>query len=139
MKDRWYPYNFLQFLLKNRNILSYFSDTRTVMKTYLGEFEELVLLTIATLGDDAYGVAIKDSIENRCDRSISIGALHSTITRLEEKRFLESWVGGATAERGGRSKRFYQLTREGKAALVQAKHLRDQLWAESKVKLSLQK
>ncbi len=59
------------------------------MKVYLGEFEELVLLTIATLGDDAYGVAIKDSIEDRCHRSISIGA-SLTITRLEEKNFLKS-------------------------------------------------
>ncbi len=109
------------------------------MKVYLGEFEELVLLTIATLGDDAYGVAIKDSIEDRCHRSISIGALHSTITRLEEKNFLKSWVGGATAERGGRSKRFYELTRNGKVALTEAKSLRDELWAASKVSLSLPK
>lgn len=109
------------------------------MKTYLGEFEELVLLTIATLGDEAYGVAIKDSIEKRCDRSISIGALHSTITRLEEKKFLQSWMGGATAERGGRSKRYYEITRDGKSALATAKSLRDTLWSESKINLSLQK
>lgn len=109
------------------------------MKTYLGEFEELVLLTIATLGEDAYGVAIKDSIEQRCDRSISIGALHSTITRLEEKKFLRSWMGGATAERGGRSKRYYEITKDGKAALATAKSLRDELWAEAKINLSLQK
>lgn len=109
------------------------------MKTYLGEFEELVLLTIATLGEEAYGVAIKDSIEKRCDRAISIGALHSTITRLEEKKFLRSWMGGATAERGGRSKRYYEITREGKAALATAKSLRDELWKESKINLSLLK
>ncbi len=77
------------------------------MKTYLGEFEEVVLLTIASLGDEAYGVSIQNDIESRCKRSISIGALHSTITRLEEKGFLKSRMGGATAERGGRSKRFY--------------------------------
>jgi PadR family transcriptional regulator, regulatory protein PadR len=106
------------------------------MKAYLGEFEELVLLTIATLGDDAYGVAIKDSIELRCDRTISIGALHSTITRLEEKKFLKSWLGGATTERGGRSKRYYELTPEGKSAVATAKSLRDELWSESKIKLS---
>lgn len=109
------------------------------MKTYLGEFEELVLLTIATLGNDAYGVAIKDSIEQRCGRTISIGALHSTITRLEEKNFLKSWMGGATAERGGRSKRYYEITRDGKMAVASAKNLRDELWSESKINLSLQK
>lgn len=109
------------------------------MKSYLGEFEELVLLTIASIGDDAYGVSIKTSIEERCGRDVSIGALHSTITRLEEKKFLKSWVGGATTERGGRSKRYYQLTTDGKHALTSVKTLRDDLWASSKVKLSLTK
>lgn len=109
------------------------------MKSYLGEFEELVLLTIASIGTDAYGVAIKESIEERCGRDISIGALHSTITRLEEKKFLRSWMGGATAERGGRSKRYYEITREGKHAVASVKALRDELWAASKVKLSLSK
>lgn len=91
------------------------------MKTYLGEFEELVLLTIATLGEDAYGVSIQQDIETRCNRSISIGALHSTITRLEEKGFLKSWLGGATQERGGRSKRFYEITQAGKKLWQKAK------------------
>lgn len=106
------------------------------MKTYLGELEELVLLTISTLGDNAYGVSIQQELESRCDRSISIGALHSTITRLEEKGFLKSWVGGATAERGGRSKRYYDITQAGKKALTETKNLRDQLWDLSKVKLA---
>jgi PadR family transcriptional regulator, regulatory protein PadR len=103
---------------------------------YLGEFEELVLLTVAALGEQAYGVAIQQDIETRCNRSISIGALHSTITRLEEKGYLKSWVGGATSERGGRSKRFYDVTAAGKKALTEAKALRDELWSVSKIKLS---
>jgi DNA-binding PadR family transcriptional regulator len=106
------------------------------MKVYLGEFEELVLLTIAALGDDAYGVLIQKSIEERSNRSISIGALHSTITRLEEKGFLESWVGGATKERGGRSKRYYEITQAGKRAVAETKSLRDELWVLSKIKLA---
>ena len=106
------------------------------MKTYLGELEELVLLTIATLGDEAYGVSIQQDLENRCNRSISIGALHSTITRLEEKGFLKSWLGGATQERGGRSKRFYEITQAGKKAVAESKSLRDNLWSLSKVNLS---
>jgi PadR family transcriptional regulator PadR len=109
------------------------------MKAYLGEFEELVLLTIATLGDEAYGVSIKESIEERCGRDISIGALHSTITRLEEKKYLKSWLGGATSERGGRSKRFYHVTNDGKQAVASVKALRDELWSESKISLSLSK
>lgn len=102
---------------------------------YLGEFEELVLLTVAALGDNAYGVSIQEDIETRCKRSISIGALHSTITRLEEKGFLKSWTGGATQERGGRSKRYFEVTQAGKKALTEAKTLRDELWSVSKVKL----
>jgi PadR family transcriptional regulator PadR len=109
------------------------------MKSYLGEFEELVLLTVATLGGDAYGVSIKESIEDRCGREISIGALHSTITRLEEKKYLKSWLGGATNERGGRSKRYFEVTNEGRKAVASVKALRDELWSASKINLSLSK
>lgn len=104
------------------------------MKAYLGEFEELVLLTIAALGDEAYGVAIQQDIEQRCNRSVSIGALHSTITRLEEKGYLKSWVGGATQERGGRSKRYYEVTQAGRKAATETKSLRDELWSLSNFK-----
>jgi PadR family transcriptional regulator, regulatory protein PadR len=109
------------------------------VKTYLGEFEELVLLTVATLGEEAYGVSIQQDIEARCNRSISIGALHSTIARLEEKGFLKSWLGGATQERGGRSKRYYEISQTGKKAVSESKSLRDELWNLSKVKLSTAK
>jgi PadR family transcriptional regulator, regulatory protein PadR len=109
------------------------------MKTYLGEFEELVLLTVATLGEEAYGVSIQQDIEARCNRTISIGALHATIARLEEKGFLESWLGGATKERGGRSKRYYEITTSGKKAVAGSKSLRDELWSLSKIKLSAAK
>ncbi len=107
------------------------------MGAYLGEFEELVLLTIATLCEEAYGVSIQQDIEKRCNRSISIGALHSTITRLEEKGFLKSWMGGATQERGGRSKRYYEITSAGKKSVAESKSLRDELWNLSKVNLSV--
>jgi PadR family transcriptional regulator PadR len=109
------------------------------MKGYLGEFEELVLLTIASLNDDAYGVAIQQDIEKRADRNISIGALHSTITRLEEKGFLKSHMGDPTQERGGRRKRYFEITYEGKVVLNQQKSLRDELWRLSGIKLSLAK
>ncbi|MBN8576346.1 MAG: PadR family transcriptional regulator [Cytophagales bacterium] len=107
------------------------------MKTYLGELEELVLLTVAMLGAEAYGVSIQQDLESRCNRSLSIGALHSTITRLEEKGFLKSWLGGATPERGGRSKRFYEVTQAGKRAVAEVKTMRDELWSLSKIKISL--
>lgn len=107
------------------------------MKGFIGEFEELVLLTIAGLGEKAYGVAVKEDIENRADRKISIGALHSTITRLEEKGFIKSWLGGATQERGGRRKRYFELTHSGKASLHAIKALRDELWQNAGVNLTL--
>ena len=109
------------------------------MKGYLGEFEELVLLTIASLLDNAYGVSIKAYIDERTSRSISIGALHSTITRLEEKGYLSSHLGEPTQERGGRSKRFYEVTQTGKVALHQMKNLRDDLWVSASKNLSLTK
>jgi len=97
--------------------------------TYLGEFEEIVLLTIGLLQEDAYGVAIKLEIENRTNRTPSIGALHSSLSRLEEKGFIESKEGGATKSRGGRRKRFYTITSAGKATLVKANELRNELFS----------
>ena len=109
------------------------------MKGYLGEFEELVLLTVASLDADAYGVKIQTAIESHTGRSISIGALHSTITRLEEKGFLKSWLGEPTQERGGRRKRNFELTQTGKSALHEMKSLRDELWKLSRKSLSIAK
>jgi len=109
------------------------------MKVYIGEFEEIVLLTIASLGDQAYGVSVKEDIEKRSGRDISIGALHSTITRLEEKGLIKSWLGEPTQERGGRRKRFFEVTPQGKSALHQMKDLRDELWKLSKATLGLSK
>src|SRR5262245_17339367 len=107
------------------------------MKGYLGEFEELVLLTIASLGDTAYGVSVQGAIEGRTDRSISMGALHSTITRLEEKGLIASHLGDPTQERGGRRKRFFEVTHAGKVVLHRQKELRDGLWKVSKAALNI--
>ena len=103
------------------------------MRGFIGEFEELVLLTIACLGTEAYGVAIKEDIEQRANRPISIGSLHSTITRLQEKGFLDSRLGEPSHERGGRRKRYFSLTNSGVAALNNIKNLRDNLWAEARL------
>lgn len=107
------------------------------MKGYLGEFEELVLLTIANLSDEAYGVAILNDICNRTQRKLSIGALHSTLTRLEEKGYISSYTGEPTKERGGRRKRYFEITDSAKQELSNMKALRDQLWAGAKLNLSL--
>jgi DNA-binding PadR family transcriptional regulator len=96
--------------------------------TYLGEFEELVLLTVCVLYDEAYGVAVMESIEQQAGRSASISAVHSALHRLEKKGFLDSQMGGATSERGGRRKRLFTITNDGKEALIEARHLREKLW-----------
>lgn len=104
----------------------------------MGEFQEVVLLTILVLEENAYGVSIQDEIEKRTNRSVSRGALHTALTRLDEKGFIKSEYGGATAERGGRRKRFYQVTNLGRNALEEAKDLREDLWS-SVPKVALQK
>ena len=86
-------------------------------RTHLGEFEELVLLTVGALADDAYGVTIKDFITEKTGRSPSIGALHSALSRLEEKGFLNIRIGESTKVRGGRRKKYYIITITGKESL----------------------
>ena len=107
------------------------------MKGYLGEFEELVLLTVANLGNEAYGLAILRDINERANRNLSIGALHSTLTRLEEKGYITSYQGEPTNERGGRRKRYFELTSNAITALNEMKNLRDELWSNTKINLSL--
>ncbi len=98
------------------------------MKNYLGEFEELILLTIGVLGSEAYGVSIKDEMLERTSKKPSIGALHTGLQRLEIKGYIQSWEGGATAERGGRKKRYYKLTNLGMETLKNAHELRNQMF-----------
>jgi PadR family transcriptional regulator, regulatory protein PadR len=96
--------------------------------TYLGEFEELVLLTVAILNGDAYGISVMDEIERNIDRKVTVSTVHTALYRLEEKGFVESYFGGATAERGGRKKRLYKVTRTGQQTLAEVKEQREKLW-----------
>jgi PadR family transcriptional regulator PadR len=99
------------------------------MKKYqLGEFEEIVLLTVAILHDNAYGVSVKKEIESRLRRRVSVGGLQTTLKRLEEKGYLKSHEGGATQERAGRPKRYYQPTAYGRKAMAYTRSTREQLW-----------
>lgn len=95
----------------------------------LGEFEELVLLSIGALSDDAYGVSIKDFIREKSKRSPSIGALHSALSRLEDKGYIKAEVGEATNIRGGRRKKYYQITIAGKEALRTSNELRSEIYS----------
>ena len=96
--------------------------------THLGEFQEIVLLTILVLDDDAYGVTIKREINEKVNRNISRGALHTALTRLEEKGFITSERGEGNPDRGGHPKRYYTVTNKGIEALREARELREQLW-----------
>ena len=99
------------------------------MKKYqLGEFEEVVMLTVGILYVEAYGVSIKKEIETRLSRSVSVGALQTALKRLEDKGYLKSHEGEATQERAGRPKRYFTLTALGKRALEYSKTTREKLW-----------
>ena len=97
-------------------------------RTYLGEFEEIVLLMVAILDGDAYGVTINKELEQHTGRKVTFGTVHNTLIRLEEKGFLTSKLGGATAERGGRRKRMFGITALGSQALQDVQQLRNDLW-----------
>lgn len=98
--------------------------------TYLGEFEELVLLSVGTLFDDAYGLAIVDELEKQTGRNIMMSSVHKSLVRLEQKGFLKSRMGGSTEIRGGRDKRLYQLTQAGKKVLAESRELRNNMWKQ---------
>ncbi len=99
------------------------------MKKYqLGEFEEIVLLTVGVLYDEAYGVAIKDQIEEKLKRKVSVGALQSALRRMEEKGFLVSRIGETNEQRGGKPKRYFNITAYGKKALEYNRDVRAELW-----------
>lgn len=83
----------------------------------LGSLEHIVLLAVMRLGSNAYGMTVRRDIEHATGRDISIGAVYATLVRLESKGFLRSYAGEPTAERGGRAKRYFEMTANGKAAV----------------------
>ncbi len=97
-------------------------------RTYLGEFEEVVLLMVAILDGEAYGVTVSQTLEEHTGRIVTFGTVHNTLIRLEEKGFVSSQLGGATNERGGRRKRIFQVTALGSRALQEIQQLRQELW-----------
>ena len=86
-------------------------------RDYLGEFEHIVILALLRLADRAYGVTVRQEIEERTGREVSIGAIYATLDRLEVKGYVKSVVGEPTPERGGRSKRFFCVTAKGISAV----------------------
>ena len=97
-------------------------------KTKLGEFEELVLLAVAALQEDAYGVEIKRELESHLKTRLSVGSVQSALKRMEEKGFLTSEFGEATQVRGGKRKRIYKTTSYAHKILHEMKEVRARLW-----------
>lgn len=95
----------------------------------LGEFEQMLLLAIVHLGEKAYGVAIRQEIERRTEREVSVGALYTSLSRLERKGFVRSAMADPTPERGGRSRRYFEIRPDGASALRQSRARLNQMWA----------
>ncbi len=120
-KYEYYPnYNFY--------IYEYYLFILGMKGTYLGEFEEVVLLAVGILDGNAYGVSVRKEIEEQLSRNVSLSALHTAMHRLEEKGFLSSDLGAPTNERGGKRKRLFHLTNSGREALLTAKEARERMW-----------
>jgi PadR family transcriptional regulator, regulatory protein PadR len=99
------------------------------MKNYsLGEFEELVLLMVAALHDEAYGVVILESLEVKLGKKVNISAVHVALKRMEGKGFVKSRFGGITEDRGGRRKKYYTITAQGKKVLDAQFELRTSIY-----------
>ena len=99
-------------------------------ETRLGEFEEVILLLVGILGEEAYSFKIADEFESQTGRAVSIGAAHSTLDRLENKGFLTSAMGKSTAERGGRRKRIFSITASGRRVLKVSRDFKVSLWSQ---------
>ena len=99
-------------------------------RVYLGELEELILLMVAVVGADDYGVSITEELEVQTGRVISISAAHAVLHRLEEKGFVQSKMGGASIERGGRRKRLFHITAYGRQTLEELRDVRNTIWAQ---------
>lgn len=95
---------------------------------FLGEFEQILLLALVRLEKQAYGMAIRDEIEARTGREVSIGSVYSALDRMERTGFVTSRLGDPTSARGGRAKRFYELERSGVVALHRSRAALSSLW-----------
>ena len=98
------------------------------MRYRLGNLEEMILLTLMLISDEAYGVSIRDEYVKQSKHNISLSAVHTVLRRLEKKGFIESDLGGATTDRGGRRKRLYKITRYGYSAVAAIQEERTRIW-----------
>ena|SRR5258707_13220388 len=108
--------------------LFYSVDLIVSTRDSLGEFEQIVLLALVRLADTAYGVPVRHEIEQRTKRAVSIGALYSTLDRLEAKGYVSSWFSDPTPERGGRSRRYFKVEPLGLKALERSREVLNVMW-----------
>ena len=106
----------------------------STQKLYLGEFEELILLAVLALRENAYGVSIRDLIEQETGRAVSFGAIYTTLERLQQKGYVSSQQGESTPERGGRAKRYFKIEGAGEVVLKQTQIARNRMLALAKLK-----
>lgn len=97
-------------------------------RSQLGDLEELVLLAVLRLGEDAYGAGIREELDTHAGRSVSISTVYVTLMRLEEKGLARSWMGEPSGERGGKAKRHFAVRPEGVAALESTRAVRERMW-----------
>jgi DNA-binding PadR family transcriptional regulator len=95
---------------------------------HLGEFEQIVLLAVAQLGGEGYGVTVRQEIQKRTGRRVSLGAVYATLVRAEEKGYVAGFEGESTSVRGGRAKRHYRLLPAGAGALKASRRMLDRMW-----------
>jgi PadR family transcriptional regulator, regulatory protein PadR len=97
-------------------------------RSYLGEFELMVILTLIQLGDDAYGVPISRELEKRRGRGVSVGSVYAALERLEQKGLVSSSLGDPTPERGGKAKRYFRVTKDGLRQVHSTRQVLTRLW-----------
>lgn len=94
----------------------------------MGEFEQIVMLSLLRLGEDGYGIRAQEEIESRTGREVSIGALYRTLARLERKGYVAHRMGEPTPERGGRAKKYFRVTHAGREALARTRSALTSMW-----------
>jgi len=114
-------------LLTDATYYSYYSE-HMAKSGYLGEFEQIVLLAILRLGENSYGVPIRHEIESRTGRSLTVGALYSTLERLEDKGYVTSSYSDPTPERGGRARRYFKVKALGLRVLCETRDELAAMW-----------
>ena len=95
---------------------------------HLGEFEQLVILALLRLGDEAYGMTVRRELEDTAKRTATLGSVYGTLDRLEEKGLVSSWRADPEPVRGGHPRRYFQVTAEGELALRRAQRMMERMW-----------